>query len=356
MVNSDLKTESPLVSVVVPVYKTEAYLGQCVDSILAQSLEDFELLLIDDGSPDGSGVICDDFARRDARVRAIHKENGGVSSARNLGIEQAAGQYIVFIDSDDYVGPDYLKELLEAEKGASAGEKKALVISDYQPFSESGPEERTFPVQMTMDLIPGGVSPEQFRDMVFEFRIFPPYCKLYRTDIIRAHGLRFDTTIRTAEDFDFNRRYLEYVDRICYIPAVSYHYRVGYKRYRPSNHGVLGQSEIKSAHIMANGIVSLAEKLNLGQQLEKEISLWAANKHYFNRLPMLFAESADVGTAERYRLYRQLLSDPVYRSAHKRGIPFTTKSTTRLIGKFFDCFDIWWLFYKFNGLRRRNKE
>ncbi|MBE6922618.1 MAG: glycosyltransferase family 2 protein [Ruminococcaceae bacterium] len=352
MVNSEPTIQPPLVSVIVPVYKAEAYLGQCVESILVQSMEDFELLLIDDGSPDGCGALCDDYARADTRVRAIHKENGGVSSARNLGIDRAAGRYIVFIDSDDHVGSDYLKELLDSEEEASTGEKKVLVISDYQPFSKTGPEERAFPEKMTMNLVPGGTSPEQFRELVFSFRIFPPYCKLYRADVIRSRELRFDTSIRTAEDFDFNRRYLEHVDAVRYIPSVRYHYRVGYKRYQPSNRGVLGQSEIKSAHIMANGIVSLAQKLDLMEQLEDEICLWAANKHYFNRLPMLFAESPEVGTAERYRLYRQLIADPVYRSAHKRGAKLTTKSTTRLTARFFDCFAGWWLFYKFNGLRR----
>lgn len=356
MDNSLPITESPLVSIVVPVYRAESYLAACVDSILAQSIGDFELLLIDDGSPDGSGAMCDRYADQDTRIRVVHKENGGVSSARNLGIEQARGRYIVFIDSDDYVSPDYLRHMLEAEAEASAGEKTVLVISDYQPFSESGPEERVFPEEMTMDLVPGGTTARQFREMVFEFRIFPPYCKLYRADIIRSHGLRFDTSIRTAEDFDFNRRYLEFVDRVCYIPSICYHYRVGYKAYRPSNHGVLGQSEIRSAHIMVNGIVSLARKLELIGVLEDEICLWAANKHYFNRLRMLFAESAEVGVRERYRLYRQLTADPVYRGTHKRGAKFTTKSTTHLIARFFDCFAIWWLFYKINGLRRRCEE
>lgn len=351
-----MKPEYPLVSVIVPVYKAEAYLADCVDSILSQSCGDFELLLINDGSPDGSGAICDGYAQADARVRAVHKENGGVSSARNLGIELAKGPYIVFIDSDDYVSPDYLKDLLEAETENAEAGKNVLILSDYQPFSESGPEKRMFPHKMSLDLIPGGTTPEQFRDLVFDFRIFPPYCKLYHANIIRTYGLRFDTTIRTAEDFDFNRRYLEFVDRICYIPSASYHYRVGYKAYRPSNRGVLGQSEIKSAHIMANGIVSLAQKLELMPQLEAEIDRWAANKHYFNRLPMLFAENREIGIKERYRLYRQLLSDPVYRSAHKQGIAFTTKSTTRIMGRFFDCFIVWWLFYKLNGLRRRYKE
>ena len=352
MDNSYHTINPPLVSVIVPVYKTEGYLRQCVDSILAQSLRDFELLLIDDGSPDGCGAICDDYARRDPRIQAIHKENGGVSSARNLGIEKAAGQYIVFIDSDDWVEPEYLAELVAADDGAA----NTLVIADYQPFGDQGLEARTFCEGYTARLVPGGTTADQFRSLVFNFQIFPPYCKLYRRNVILVNGIRFDTSIRTAEDFDFNRRYLELVDAVRYIPSVRYRYRVGYKRYRPSNHGVLGQSEIKSAHIMANGIVSLAQKLNLTEQLGQKICRWAANKHYFNRLPMLFAPSKEVGVMERYRLYRQLTADPVYRSAHKRGAKFMTKSTTRLIGQYFDCFAIWWLFYKINGLRRRNKE
>ena len=354
MTDTVSKNQYPLVSVIVPVYKAEAYLTECVESILAQSLNDFELLLIDDGSPDGSGAICDAYALRDARVRAIHKENGGVSSARNQGIELARGRYIVFVDSDDHISPDYLQDLVRA--AGAHPDSKMLVIADYQPFSEKGFEERTFPKQFTARLLPGGTSSDQFRDLVFGFIIFPPYCKLYRRDVIRSLGLRFDTEIRTAEDFDFNRRYLEGVDRVCYIPSVQYHYRVGYKKYIPSNYGVLGNSEIKSAHIMANGIVSLAQKLGLMEQMEEEICLWIAKKHYFNRLPMLFAVSEMVGLKERCRLYRLLTSDPVYRIAYKRGVKFTEKSTTRLIGRYFDCFASWWLFYTLNGLRRPHEE
>lgn len=346
---SDL-TKYPKVSIVVPVYKTAVYLPDCVESILAQSFADFELLLIDDGSPDESGAICDGYARQDSRVHAIHKENGGVSSARNLGIELAKGKYIVFVDSDDHIAPHYLQDLINAAGDNSDG--KTLVISDYQPFSDSGPEKREFPKPFAVDLVPGGMDARQFRDLIFGFIIFPPYCKLYRRDVILELGLRFNTSIRTAEDFDFNRRYLDGIDKVCYISSVQYNYRVGYKRYVPSNHGVLGDSEIKSAHIMASGIVSLAQKLGLYDTLVDEINLWCANKHYFNRLPMLFRESREVGILERHRLYRQLIADPVYRCAHKRGIQFTQKSTTRLIGRYFDCFAIWWLFYKINGLRR----
>lgn len=109
---------SPAVSVIVPVYKAEKYLHKCVDSLLAQTFTDFEVLLVDDGSPDRSGEICDGYAARDSRVRVFHKENGGVSSARNMGLDNARGEYIVFLDADDRLHHRTLDTCyLTAEKG-----------------------------------------------------------------------------------------------------------------------------------------------------------------------------------------------------------------------------------------------
>ena len=100
---------NPKISLIVPVYNVEKYLNRCVDSILSQDFTDFEILLIDDGSMDKSGKICDEYAKIDTRVRVFHKVNGGVSSARNLGLDYAKGQWIGFCDSDDYVKKDFLK-------------------------------------------------------------------------------------------------------------------------------------------------------------------------------------------------------------------------------------------------------
>lgn len=98
----------PAFSIIVPVYNAESTLQRCVDSILAQTFEDFELILINDGSKDQSGDICDEYAAKDSRVKTVHKTNGGVSSARNAGLRIAQGEYIAFIDSDDYIDNDYL--------------------------------------------------------------------------------------------------------------------------------------------------------------------------------------------------------------------------------------------------------
>lgn len=118
---------SPKVSVIVPVYKAEAYLNRCVDSLLAQTFEDFEILLIDDGSPDRSGEMCDEYARKDSRVRVIHKENGGVSSARQCGLDNARGEYVIHADPDDWTEP----EMLEAMYRKAKEEDADMVICDY---------------------------------------------------------------------------------------------------------------------------------------------------------------------------------------------------------------------------------
>ncbi len=339
-----------LISLIVPVYQAEVFLSLCVDSLLVQSIRDFELLLIDDGSHDNSAAICDAYANADSRVRAIHKLNGGVSSARNAGLDAAKGEYIVFVDSDDYVDSNYLECLLSALDEQSTPEK-TLVITDYQPFTPKGNEKRSFPQPFTVGL--SKAVPQAFRDLIFGFRLFPPYCKLYRREIIEAHHLRFDTSIRTAEDFDFNMRYISHIDQICYRPIPSYHYRVDYKKYRPSNYGVLGDSEIKSAHIMANGITNLAKRMGVYEEVKTDIFRWAAQKHYFNRLPMLFAESSQVGKTERRRLYHRLLADPVYREAAKAGIRMMKDSTTKTIGCHADFFDVWYLFYAYQHSRNK---
>lgn len=108
-----MEKNSKLLSVIVPVYKAEKYLHRCVDSILAQTWSNLEVILVDDGSPDNSGALCDEYAGKDSRVRVIHKPNGGVSSARNAGIDAATGDYIAFVDSDDYIAPEMYEKLFD---------------------------------------------------------------------------------------------------------------------------------------------------------------------------------------------------------------------------------------------------
>lgn len=113
-------SEHPLISIIVPVYRVEKFLDRCVKSLVGQTYENIEIILVDDGSPDKSGSMCDAWAERDPRIKVLHKENGGLSDARNRGVETAGGEYISFVDSDDYVSPDYVEYLLGLLRGNSA--------------------------------------------------------------------------------------------------------------------------------------------------------------------------------------------------------------------------------------------
>lgn len=128
-----------LISVIVPVYKVEKYLRKCVDSILAQTYTNLEIILVDDGSPDNCPAICDYYANKDSRIKVIHQENGGLSAARNAGLDIASGDYIGFVDSDDYISPEMYKKLYEAMKEADAD----ISICNFQKVDEAGKRTKT---------------------------------------------------------------------------------------------------------------------------------------------------------------------------------------------------------------------
>ena len=126
--------KAPLLSIIVPVYKVENYLPKCIDSILAQTFTDFELILVDDGSPDNCPALCDAAAEKDARVRVIHQKNGGLSAARNAGLDAARGAWIGFVDSDDYIAPEMYEVLYQAVQSTGAD----LALCDYAEVDEAG--------------------------------------------------------------------------------------------------------------------------------------------------------------------------------------------------------------------------
>ena len=161
----------PEISVIVPVYKAEAFLKKCTDSILGQTFSDLELLLVEDGSPDDSGKLCDEIAAGDPRVRVFHKENGGVSSARNLGMAEARGTYIAFSDADDWLPPDALERMYTALKNAgadSAGGAHYLAETDGSTQIEPGA------------LPAGGKELGKIWIVVFDFHALPPWHETFR--------------------------------------------------------------------------------------------------------------------------------------------------------------------------------
>ena len=209
---------APTVSIIVPVYNAEKTIGRCIDSILGQQYTDFELLLVDDGSKDGSGAICDSYAMADSRVQVIHKENTGVSDTRNIGISRARGVYLQFLDSDDWITPDATKLLVEA-----AGEHNCdLVISDFyrvvgERVSRKGDidEDRV----LTREEYAAHMM-EQPAD--FYYGVL--WNKLYRRDIVADHHLQMDPEISWCEDFMFNLEYIRHAQRFYALQVPIYYY------------------------------------------------------------------------------------------------------------------------------------
>lgn len=210
------------ISIIVPVYNTEQYLLHCLDSILSQDFTDYELLLIDDGSKDNSGAICDEYAEKDSRICVFHKENGGVSSARNLGLDHAQGEWVAFVDSDDLLVDNALDLLLNEAK-----DDVDMVYGGIRKFDESSDDIETITVKER-----GRISVEEALDAF----VVPKkrngdwhrylYNRIYRMPIIKKFGLRFKEDIYYKEDGLFVVQYLcQCEKKVACVPDIVYLYR-----------------------------------------------------------------------------------------------------------------------------------
>ena len=210
-----------MISIVIPVYNVKDYLATCLESVAAQTCSDFECLLVDDGSTDGSGAVCDAWAARDARFRVIHQRNQGVSAARNAGLAQARGSYLTFIDSDDWVDTGYLQALHEAIEAAGS----ELVVGGLTREYADGSTETIQPhTAATIALQPASVA--DFVALNDKNLLYSPCLKLYKKEVIEALHLRFNETYSYGEDLLFNYQYLYKVKTIACVQQAGYHYRI----------------------------------------------------------------------------------------------------------------------------------
>lgn len=210
------------VSVIVPVYQVEAYLAKCLDSILAQTFTDFELILVDDGTRDDCPRIMTRYAAMDARIRCIHKENGGLSSARNAGLDIARGEYIAFVDSDDTVEPTMLADAVAAAQRTGA----QLVIYNYRLVTKDGVQDACLPMKdETLDIDQMGLANYFYRYWMPYVHGQEAWCRLYRRDIIEQNHLRYAPNDEIfAEDTLFSAMYLMHVHTLAALakPYVNY--------------------------------------------------------------------------------------------------------------------------------------
>ncbi len=204
-----------MISIICPVYKATKYLSRCVGSVLQQTFTDFELILVDDGSPDKSGELCDKYAKKDSRIKVIHKENGGASSARNAGLDIAQGKYITFIDSDDWVAKNYLETLIEPMKKHNV----QLVIGSYEKRGHSCNLKR-----LKTRLINFSELSDEEKSLCYMQNLYSPWTKLFQLSIIRQHNLRFQLDIHYGEDTLFVRSYLRFCESIYTREEIIYFY------------------------------------------------------------------------------------------------------------------------------------
>ena len=205
---------TPKISIIVHVYKVEKYLRRCLDSIVAQTFTDWECILVDDGSTDGSYIICEDYSRIDSRFIVFHQENRGVSSARNIGIEKSKGEFICFIDADDWIKETYLEQLLEQKK-------YPMVVGGYERF---GVVSKTFKlpfkeVDVMQDL--GTLwNIDQFSGWVFLYT----WGKLFKSSVIKENNIRFNKGMKYSEDNCFVIDFLCCISQFVMIGTSDYMY------------------------------------------------------------------------------------------------------------------------------------
>lgn len=238
-----MKTSSVKISVIVPIYNAAPYLTKCIDSILAQTFDNFELLLINDGSTDESGAICDIYMSRDSRVKVFHKTNGGVSSARNLGIEEATANYITFVDSDDYL-ESYCLSLMYN----NIDENTDIILGSFYYESEEDIIRQQLPYSEIK------IDRYNVNDILMDISYMTPWGKLYKKDIIDYNNIRFDVKINSGEDTLFVYTYLLYVKKIKALKECIYHYKI-------NNEGLSKKScSIEEREYMLNCFETLFKK------------------------------------------------------------------------------------------------
>lgn len=218
----------PKISIIIPAYNAEMDIKKCIDSILNQTFKDFELIIVNDGSNDNTLNICNEYKKNDQRIRVINKDNGGVSSARNIGIGESTGEYIMFCDSDDWIDSELLYKLYcKTKENHMCDIVYSGVYKDV--YDKNDNKVKTITV---------GVSDELYlekkylaKELKYIFETIPgpflaPWAKLYKLEIIKRYNLYFDKNMVCYEDFDFNIKFLSKCNYICITKLIGYHHKL----------------------------------------------------------------------------------------------------------------------------------
>lgn len=262
-----------LVSVIVPIYKVEKYLEKCINSIISQTYTNLEIILVDDGSPDNCGKICESFKNKDSRIKVIHKENQGLGMARNSGLEIATGDYVVFVDSDDWIDNNMIELMLLR----SINENADIVVCGYKKCNEEKELQKVKTTDKLRifdnkdDIIKYAVCPILGQDEIgenYKSRSMSVWINMYSMPLLKNNSLQFvSERIYLTEDLFFNLKALLYSNKIVFMPECLYSYR-----YNPvSLSNGYRANKVELMQTMYNELYNILEKENLVPFIGKRV-------------------------------------------------------------------------------------
>lgn len=283
--------QRPLVSVIVPVYKVEKYLDKCIESIVGQTYENLEIILVDDGSPDNCPSMCNEWAQKDSRIKVIHKENGGVSSARNTALDTAAGNYICFVDSDDFIEPNAVGYMLE-----NIGDADVIQSAFLYDYIDGRTENCD-------------ISEEEFyaddaaRALITD-RVRPEVCgKLYSAHLFS--GIRFDGSKKYGEDLYINYFLMKRAEKLISRNVCLYHY-------------MRRESDSATSHYMTDSRAELYKITGAMVENEKDSPLYEACVYRHTRILFATLSRIILGEKEFYDKYFNVIVKEIL--AYRRDI------------------------------------
>lgn len=315
-----MNDEFDLVSVIVPVYNSSSCLHYCIDSILKQSYRKIEVILVDDGSTDNSGEICDGYAETDNRIRVLHTENRGVSSARNTGINNSAGSFISFVDSDDFIEAYAIHALVEGYNkshadivvGAFNKVKNGSIVSQVRDFTDNQLLTKKDIMDYTMSYLQ---NPRRHQ------MLMSSWAKLFRSAIIKNNSVRYNTELRTSEDVAFNFNYLKNTETAYFINTIIYNQQ------KHSTYNSLSMRLLEEDPRSLFGFIAALDSVRGFLRdgcAEVEIDRAIGHYYIYHIVLYLIRVCGQMDNVNKYRVYglvRELINAPDFRYHIKRYIP-----------------------------------
>ncbi|PZP50926.1 MAG: hypothetical protein DI598_04460 [Pseudopedobacter saltans] len=325
---------NPFYSIVIPIYNASKFLSKCIDSVINQSYKDFELILVDDGSTDGSLEIIESYSKQDKRIIVCSQTNKGVSAARNFGIEHAIGKYILFIDADDWISMDYLstfQSLLQLHEDVFIIQNvKCEYALDNNPNAwAKGDNLNKLPEEYLYDFKEGIYDQNSFLDSTNLFNTPHPFAKLYKTEIIKKNGILLDSSLEMGEDLIFFVKYLSLLKSRIYVSnSIGYYYNC-------DNIG----SAMKSKLNVQNDVKLLSALVNLIPDLSITNSMYLIEKcdHGIKEKFYTLRQKIyhDLPLAERYSFIHDFIfSDIHLKKYYKRIFGFGKNKIVNLLISF----------------------